>query len=142
MSADVVYLDSSAIVKLVIDEPESAALRRHLRSRRTASGSWVASALVRTEVVRAVLDLGDEVIDQARTVLSTIHLTAVSDRTLADASILWPAGMRSLDAIHLAAAKRFGSELRELVTYDHRLADAAEEHGIAVSMPGTGRRRG
>lgn len=142
MSAEVVYLDSSAIVKLVIDEPESAALRRHVRSRRADPGSWVASALVRTEVVRAVLHLGEEVIDRARTVLSTIHLTAVSDRTLVEASILRPAGMRSLDAIHLATALRFGSELRELVTYDHRLADAAAKHGLRVSMPGTGHRRG
>jgi predicted nucleic acid-binding protein len=125
------YLDSSAIVKLVINEPESAALRRYLRRRRP----WVSSALARTEVLRALLQEGERGIARAGAVLARIDLVRVNDRVLADAGVLLPAEVRSLDAIHLATARQLGSDLGHVVTYDGRMLKAARELGITVASP-------
>src|SRR5215472_6136074 len=101
MSASrVSYLDSSAIVKLVVREPESTALRAYLRGRRPL----VSSALARTEVARAVLGLGPAVARRAQEVLDRIELVRVNDRVLMAAGNLLPMDVRSLDAIHLATA--------------------------------------
>src|SRR5437588_9131806 len=92
------YLDSSAIVRLAVAEPESAALRRYLRRRRPL----VSSALARTEVARAMLPLGPAAVRRGLDALSHIELVRVSDRVLGDAGAVLPAELRSLDAIHLA----------------------------------------
>lgn len=126
-----VYLDSSAIVKLVVREPESAALRRYLRRRRPL----VSSALARTEVDRALLPLGSEAVRRGQEALSAIELARVSDAVLADAGRLVPAELRSLDAIHLSTAARFGENLFRLVTYDDRMAVAARQMGFRVIVP-------
>lgn len=132
MSAErVTYLDSSAIVKLVVRERESAALRQHLRRRR----ALVSSALARTEVARAVLSLGDAFVRRAAEVLSRVELIRVSDRVLADAGNLLPEDVRSLDALHLATAALLGATLRQVVTYDGRMADAARAFGLPVVSP-------
>src|SRR6266852_4992633 len=113
MSANrVTYLDSSAIVKLVVAEPESAALRRYLRRRQP----WVA---------RALLGLGPEAQRRGADVLCRIDLIRVSDRVLVTAGALVPLELRALDAIHVATAQQLGSELARVVTYDERLATAA-----------------
>jgi len=125
------YLDSSAIVKLVVQEPESTALRRHLR-RRTP---WVSSALVRTEVVRALLLEGELAVTRGRTVLARLELIRVSDRVLAAAGELLPADLRSLDAIHIATAQQLGRDLAHLVTYDQRMTDAAGRAGLTTVAP-------
>lgn len=126
-----VYLDSSAIVKLAVLEPESEALRRHLRRRRPL----VSSALARTEVLRALLAEGDEAIAAGRRVLASLDIVRLNDRVLDLAAILPPTTLRSLDAIHLATAARLGSDLAEIVTYDDRMADAARTLGHRVSAP-------
>ena len=132
MSAErVTYLDSSAIVKLVVREAESAALRRYLRGRRPV----VASALARVEVMRAVLPRGDAAHERAGEVLSRIELVRINDRVLAIASKLSPADLRSLDAIHLASASLFGDALGKIVTYDARMAEAAKALGYTVVAP-------
>jgi predicted nucleic acid-binding protein len=125
------YLDSSAIVKLAVAEPESAALRRHLRRRRPL----VSSALARTEVLRAVLPGGDAAVAAGRAVLSGIELARINDRILVAATTLEPAELRTLDAIHLATAKRFGEELSQFVTYDERMLAAADQLGIRTASP-------
>jgi uncharacterized protein len=132
MSASrVTYLDSSAIVKLVVREPESTALRAYLRGCRTV----VSSALARTEVARAVLGLGAAVARRARVVLDRVELVRVNDRVLTDAGALLPAHIRSLDAIHLATALLLGDALGQLVTYDGRLASACRIAGIKAVAP-------
>src|SRR6059058_123837 len=108
------YLDSSAIVKLAVEEPESAALRRYLRRKRPL----VSSALTRTEVLRALLLEGDEGVARGRAVLARLDLLRVNDRVLNAAGVLMPADLRSLDAIHLATAQELGSDLARVVTYD------------------------
>src|SRR4051794_10237967 len=105
MSADrATYLDSSALVKLAVPEPESPALRAYLRSRRPL----VASALVRTEVARALLHLGEPGLRAGRGVLSRVSLLRVNDRVLDAGGLLSPAELRSLDAVHLATAQQLG----------------------------------
>ena len=132
MSAErATYIDSSALVKLAVREPESAALRRYLARRRPL----VSSALARTEVVRALLPLGPDAIRRGRDVLARVDLIRINDRVLDAAGLLVPLELPSLDAIHLASAGQFGSDLRALVTYDERLATAAASLGFQVIQP-------
>jgi predicted nucleic acid-binding protein len=132
MSAErATYVDSSALVKLAVREPESAALRRYLARRRPL----VSSALARTEVMRALLPLGSEAVQRGRQVLARVDLLRINDRVLDAAGLLAPADLRSLDAIHLASADQFSSDLRAFVTYDERLATSARDRGFRVIRP-------
>ena len=132
MNADrALYLDSSAIVKLVVAEPESAALRRYLRRRRPL----VTSALAQTEVARALLQLGPAVVRRGLEALRRLELIRVSDRILADAGTMMPAELRSLDAIHLATMQQLGASLARVVTYDDRMSAAAAALGRSVVAP-------
>jgi predicted nucleic acid-binding protein len=125
------YLDSSALVKLVVREPESQALRRFIRRR----GPLVSSALARTEVARALLPLGVEAVRRGHEVLARIDLVRINDRVLAGAGAMLPVELRSLDAIHLATAHQLGIDLARIVTYDDRMAAAAEDLGWTVARP-------
>jgi predicted nucleic acid-binding protein len=131
MSADSVYLDSSALVKLVIAEDESAALRAHLRQH----GVRVTCALARVEVPRAVQGHGVAVVRRARAILTDLHVVGVDDPLLDLAASLDGLHLRSLDAIHVAAALAVGRNLDHLVTYDHRMADHAGALGLTVTAP-------
>jgi predicted nucleic acid-binding protein len=126
------YLDSSAIVKLAVREPESLALWRYLRRRQPL----VSSTLARTEVLRALLPAGDEAVARGRSVLQRLDLVRVNDRILGAAGVLLPLELRSLDAIHLATARELGGELGALVTYDERMVAAAKQLGYRIVQPG------
>jgi predicted nucleic acid-binding protein len=126
-----IYLDSSAIVKLAVHEPESLALRRYLRRRQ----SLVSSALARAEVLRALLPAGEEAISRGRAVLQRIDLVRVNDRILSAAGVLRPPELRSLDAIHLATAQELGNDVRTLVTYDERMVATAKQLGYTIVQP-------
>jgi predicted nucleic acid-binding protein len=125
------YVDSSAIVKLVVREPESAALARFLRARRPL----FSSALARVEVERACLAAGDVARARARDVVSRFELVRVNERVLTTAASLLPPEIRSLDAIHLATATILGPSLKAVVTYDERMASAARGLGWKVYAP-------
>lgn len=125
------YLDSSAIVKLAVEEPESGALRRFLRRRRPL----VSSALARMEVLRALLLEGEPGVARGRTVLARLDLIRVSDSVLNAAGVLLPGQVRFLDAVHLATAAQLGGDLRQLVTYDDGMIDAARAIGLKVATP-------
>jgi predicted nucleic acid-binding protein len=132
MSAEgAVYLDSSALVKLVVTESESGALARYLGDR----PSRVSCALARVEVIRAVRPQGEGALRRARQLLERISLLRLDDVLLDAAASLDGATLRSLDAIHLAAAQTLGGGLAEVITYDRRMADAARAMSIAVSAP-------
>lgn len=132
MSAErAIYLDSSAIVKLVVRESESRALRVYLRRR----APYVSSALARTEVLRAMLPLGAAAGLRADDVLRRIELIRVGTEVLSHAGTLLPANLRSLDAIHLATALLLGRALRAVVTYDARMASAARTLMLPVAAP-------
>src|SRR5215469_4382499 len=126
------YLDSSAIIKLAIREPESLALQRYLRRRRPL----VASALARTEVLRALLPWGENAVASGRKVLTRLDLVKINNRVLDDAASLLPVQVRSVDAIHLATAGLLGEDLGALITYDARMAEAAKLSGYHVVAPG------
>jgi predicted nucleic acid-binding protein len=125
------YLDSSALVKLAVREPESDALRRYLRRRRPL----IASTLVRTEVARALLPLGPEAVRRGQDVLARVGLVRINDRVLEAAGALVPVELGTLDAIHLATAQQLGADLARIVTYDDRMAAAAGQLGLKVAQP-------
>ena len=126
-----IYLDSSAIVKLAVREPESDALRRYLRNRRPR----VSSVLARAEVMRALLGKGDAARKAGRRVLADLDLLRIDNRVLDHAGELLPFELRTLDAIHLVTAQRLGVDLGRLCTYDGRMREAAEAFGMAVVSP-------
>jgi predicted nucleic acid-binding protein len=127
----VVYLDSSAIVKLVIVEAESTALQKYLRRQvqRASCG------LARVEVLRVVRPHGAAALARARRVLRRIDLVQLDDELLDDAGTLDAGVLRSLDAIHLAAARVFGDDLTAVVTYDDRMVRSASILGLPVAAP-------
>jgi uncharacterized protein len=128
---NVVYLDSSAIVKTVIDEPESPAVRGFLRD----YPNRASAELARAEVIRAVRRAEPRAVSRAYEVLDRLSLIGVSSDLLEAAGLLDPPALRTLDAIHLAAARTLAGRLGALVTYDARMQDAASELGLPVEVP-------
>jgi predicted nucleic acid-binding protein len=126
------YLDSSALVKLVQEEHGSNALRSYLRSH---SDRLVSSALARVEVVRAVRDGGPDMVPLARRQFRRLFLVPLHRPLLDDASELGSGLLGSLDAIHLATARRLGAELRAVVTYDVRMQAEATALGMPTAAP-------
>ncbi len=131
MSAEAWYLDSSALVKTVVEEPESSALSAWLRDK----DRLVACELVRVEVVRAIRVSDPDAVDDARQALATLTLIRVDRELYEAAAVLDPPLLRSLDALHLAAALSVGPALAAVVTYDARMTDAARALGLQVEAP-------
>lgn len=128
----VYYLDTSAAVKLVVAEAGSVALRSWLNGRET---EIVSSDLLRTELLRATRRGAPERMQRARAVLDAVILLSLPSATFERAADLDPESLRSLDALHLAAALELGDELNGIITYDNRLAEAARARGIEVIAP-------
>ena len=126
------YLDSSAFVKLAVEEPETGALRAFLADR---AGRRVSSALLRTESLRAVRHLGADALATVREGIRRIDLVAIDDRILEAAGTLEPRVLRTLDAIHLATALAVGDDLDTIVTYDDRMVEAARLLGLPTVTP-------
>ncbi|MBC7461890.1 MAG: type II toxin-antitoxin system VapC family toxin [Thermoleophilia bacterium] len=125
------YLDASAIVKLIIDESESDALETWLADRATTSSSLVATETRRAARRSNIPDARASVED----VLGRVVLYSIDSRILDQAGRIGPPTLRTLDAIHLATALRLEPELEAFVTYDLRLAEAAEAVGLRVVAP-------
>ena len=134
MSADVWYVDSSAVVKTVVEEPESGALMHWLDGKERLT----ACDLVRVEVVRAVRVSDPAAVPRARRAVGTLTLVRLDDDLYESAADLDPPLLRSLDSVHLAAALSVGGDLAGVVTYDGRLAEGARVLGIPVEAPGCG----
>ena len=115
---------------LAVEEPESGALRAHLRRRKVL----VSSALP-PKVLRALLREGDEGIERGRAVLARVELIKVNERVLNAAGLLQPHDVRSLDAIHLATAHALGSDLGHVISYDERMVEAAKRLGLKTASP-------
>ena len=127
-----VYVDTSALVKLVVAEVETPALRAWLAR---APRSPVAGDLARTELLRAVRRVAPDRMVRARSVLDAVTLLEVTTEIFEAAGRLDPATLRTLDAIHLACALDLADDLEGMVTYDERLANAAAANGIMVISP-------
>jgi uncharacterized protein len=127
-----IYLDSSAIVKLARQESETDALRAWLAAN---PRPLTASALARTEAARALIRSEPKALPVLRSVLAVLHQKPVTDAVLDAAARLPGATLRSLDAIHLATAEELAAVLTWFVAYDRRLADAARSRGLPVVTP-------
>lgn len=133
MNESLLYLDSSSIVKLILPEPETAALFRLM-------SDWpvrVTSALSRVEVLRAVqrADEDEKVCQRAGEVLDRLGIIRIDHEVLKVAARLGPKELRSLDAIHLSTALTLGNQLGGFSTYDIRLGEAAKATGVRVLQP-------
>lgn len=126
------YLDTSALVKLVVAEPETEALATWLE---VTAGDWVSADLARTELLRAVRRGAPDRLVQAREVLDSITLLEVMAQVFEEAARVDPVGLRTLDSLHLAAALQLGDDLDGIVTYDDRLAEAAGGNAVRTVAP-------
>lgn len=128
------YLDSSALFKLVNQERESPDLERFLpRFPQRAS-----SVLVQVELARGLLRLSvgvTEALARCASVLASLSLLALDAPVLQRAATLPPPLLRSLDALHLASALSL-ADCAGMVTYDRRLLEAAAYHGLQAWSPG------
>jgi hypothetical protein len=125
------YLDSSALVKLVVQEKETEALRQFLAT----SDQMTSSLLTKVELSRAVTRRLPDAGPVAEALLEGVVIVAFDARIAARAAALTPANLRSLDAIHLATALEFGADLQAFVCYDDRLSAAASALGLPVVSP-------
>jgi predicted nucleic acid-binding protein len=125
------YVDSSAVAKLLLPESESEALRTYLDGR----GVLGSSVIVGVEVRRAVRRVRPDLREDTERVLAQVVLIQLNDAILTGAAALEPPQIRSLDAIHIASARALGGELEAVVTYDARMAEAARGAGLRVEAP-------
>ncbi len=129
----IAYVDTSAAIKLLVDEDESAALADHVEALREGGDTLVASLLLHTELRCAANRHPDEVSpDAVSDVLSAVALVDVERGDLMTAPLL-PGRLRSADAIHLATALRVGAE--EMIVYDPELRTATQTAGINWASP-------
>ena len=128
-----IYFDTSALVKLVIKEPESAALAAWLDG--NIEQPRASSMLCRVELPRAVRPGGDVAYLRAQMILGDLMQIPLTPELL-DAAGSLPGPLRSLDAVHLATALRLRGDLYSLVAYDRRLLDAADSAGLPTASPG------
>ena len=128
-----IYLDTSAFVKLIRGERETSALQAFLRERPEAP--LVSSALLVVETRRAVLREDPGQLPRADLLLTRIDQVDITRAVLEAASRLPDPALRSLDAIHLATALQLHRDLEAVVTYDSRLAAAASRQRLPVATP-------
>ncbi len=126
------YLDASAVAKLVVAEPETAALERYC----TAADGLLTSQLGALETRRAAGRAGERrVVQRVEEVLECFVLLDVTQHILLQSASLAPSSLRTLDAMHLATALTLDLPDLVFVTYDKRLADAARAAGLVVTQP-------
>lgn len=125
------YLDTSALAKLVRPEPETRALRLWLDGQQ-----WIISDLHRTELRRAASRAGGRAPARAERLLAQSDILRVDADVFDAAGRLAPPTLRSLDALHLAAAMLLGPDLAGIVVYDASLRQAAADAGITAESPG------
>jgi uncharacterized protein len=118
-------------VKLPLEEPEHEALRAELAE----WDGYASAALLGVEAIRACARYGSRYAEDARAWLHGVTLLPLDDAILDEATRLSPAGLRSLDAIHLATALSIRDDLGVLLTYDERLGEVAAERGLEVVSP-------
>ena len=129
-----IYLDSSALLKLLVEEPESAALAAWLSAH--ADSPMVSSELAKVEVLRACRRVSPGAVPAARRLLAQLDLIPLTSDLVDDAADIGEISLRSLDAIHLASALSIRSDMSSFVAYDLRLGDAAVAVGLELLSPG------
>jgi predicted nucleic acid-binding protein len=130
-------MDTSALTKLLIAEPETAELRAWLTAQSGQGDSAVTSALGRVELMRAVARYAEPgQAERARYLLDGLDILPLDEPVIALAETIGPPTLRSLDAIHLAAAAQIERQLTAFVTYDYRLSAGCREIGLPIASPG------
>jgi predicted nucleic acid-binding protein len=126
-----VYVDTSALGRVLLDEPDKTAIKEAL----DRFDRVTASRLLRIELRRVGFKRG--LLDRAESLLAGISLIPLEDRILTVTETLTPASVGTLDAIHLATAVQLAkaNKLDALMTYDKGLAAGAREHDITVLSP-------
>jgi predicted nucleic acid-binding protein len=129
------YLDTSALVKLVRREPESDTLADWLDAQTPAP--WVSSMLIEVELPRALRRVEPALIAHVPAIVARVARYEVDEVVRAAAAAYPDPALRSLDAIHLATGDAvFGSQLTAFVCYDERLLAAATAVGLPTAVPG------
>ena len=128
-----IYLDSSALVKLALTEPESASLARWLAER--ADQPLVSSALHRAEVPRAVWRSEPGALPRSYRVIKRIARVTLTADLLENSATLPPQDLSPAQAIHLASALALRGHITAFVAYDDRLLAAAKDIGLPVASP-------
>jgi len=125
------YVDTSALGRVLLGEPDAEAVIRDLRE----FDRHIASRLLRVELRRLALREG--LLDHADQLLSGISLLPLDEAVLDAAETVRPASVATLDAIHLVTALRLADQalIDTVLTYDARLAGGAREHGLSVIAP-------
>lgn len=132
MTARLAYLDTSAYVKLPLEEAGHEGLRSEL----SRWDGYVSSMLLGVEAIRACSRYGSDRAKDARAWLEGVALLPLDDAVIDTATALSPPTLRSLDALHLATALSIRAEIGAFFTYDQRLAEAAADHGFPIIHPG------
>jgi uncharacterized protein len=133
-----IYMDTSALTKLLIAEPETPELRNWLTAQIDQGDSAATSALGKVELMRTVARYGATgQAERARYLLDGLDILPLTEPVMTLAESIGPATLRSLDAIHLAAAAHFEQELTAVVTYDHRLLSGCRDIGLTTASPGS-----
>jgi predicted nucleic acid-binding protein len=127
------YADTSAVIKLLVEETDSKAFAAFYDSHNDAE--WVSSAVLRIEVTRVVLRVIPALLPDARDLLLAFTYIAIDDEIVEGAMNEPDRGLRSLDAIHLATARILAPELDGLLTYDDRRGKAATDAGLLIASP-------
>ncbi len=131
MTGSAIYADSSALVKLIIEEDESEALRRAIEE---AGVGLLTSQIAEIEVARAVKVANPDQLGECERLLASCTRVRVSESIVRRATMLASAHLRTLDAIHLATALR--ADVATMLVYDERLGTAAGAAGLTVLRPG------
>lgn len=129
-----IYLDATALSRLVNADPHTPALMDYLRAESPVQ--WFTCAVTRIELLRIATQIHPDAEIRARTVLASCDLVAVTDRLLDAAAALRPMPSSTVNALHIAAAASAGPRLQSLVTYDRVLAADAARHRIVTIDPG------
>lgn len=127
------YADTSAVVKLLVEETDSKAFAAFYDAHNDAE--WVSSALLRIELTRAVARAMPALLPDAQDLLLAFSCIAIDEDIVEGAMNEPDRALRSLDAIHLATARILAPELDALVTYDDRLLRAATDAGLVTISP-------
>jgi predicted nucleic acid-binding protein len=127
------YADTSAVIKLLIEESHSRAFAKFYDA--DPDAEWVSSALLRIGLTRAVARAMPALLPDARDLLLAFSFIAIDDDIVAGAMNEPDRGLRSLDAIHLATARVLGPDLDGIVSYDDRLLKAAIDAGLPAVSP-------
>ena len=131
-SSDPVYMDTSALVKLVVPEPESDALITYLNA---YESQMTTSQIAEIELARIVNRIDDATIDEVARLLNHQVLLPMTGPIRVRAASLQPLGIGSLDAVHLATAVEFQPHLGSFICYDNRIIEAAESLDLNVVSP-------